>query len=325
MANRHLAARSFIQRQLLSLRTSHIVLAALLCCAWGASSSPVFAAEPTKNSVPDQPFVADFYFTEGMPSKPGILVLGGAEGGKPEHLARLFAAQGYPVLSLAYFKTKGTPDYLDMIPLEYFGPAIDWLSRQAHVRSGGIIVVGGSKGAELALLLAAKNPTIKGVIAIAPSSVVWQGIPKDFFPPRSSWSQDGQGIDYVPYDYSKGLPDPSNLLALYTQSLTQAQFATAAAIEVEKINGPILLLCGSDDKLWPSQAMAQAITQRLKEKNFKHSCELVNYPNAGHTLNEFFMIGGTKEGNKEARIDSSARMLGFLAKSIVDPAPAAAP
>ena len=85
-----------------------------------------------------------------------------------------------------------------------------------------------------------------------------------------------------------------------------------AAIEAEKIHGPVLLLSGHDDRLWPSEEMGDAICKRLKGKVFKYKYEHVKYDNAGHTLNEFYMFGGTSEGNRKARIDSNRRMLEFL-------------
>ena len=270
-----------------------------------------YSAEPVRTAVAGHGFVADFYYTDGSPKRLGILVLGGAEGGKPDHLARPLAEKGYPVLSLAYFKMEGTAEYLDMIPLEYFNKPIEWMKNHEKIKRGEIAVVGGSKGAELALLLASREPEIKGVIAFAPSSVVWQGIPKVFWPPRSSWSLNGKSVPFVPYDYSKGF-NPNDLLGLYKQSLTQKERLEKATIEVEKIHGPVLLLSGRDDNMWPSAEMGDMICNRLKEKQFKYKYEHVKYDDAGHTLNEYYMIGGTLEGNKMARIDSTRRMLEFL-------------
>jgi len=277
-----------------------------------ARSNPrLLAATWTSADTTGQPFVANFFSTAGSSPQTGVLVLGGSEGGRPDGLARIFAGKGYPVLSLAYFNTPGTPESLDMIPLEYFTPALKWLSANPKVKNGEIVAVGGSKGAELALLLASRDSRIHGVIAIAPSSVVWQGLPKIFWPPRSSWTANGNPVPYLPYDYSQGV-DTNNLLAMYKLSLAQESAVKSATIEVEKINGPLLLLCGTDDKLWPSPAMADAISSRLKEKGFKNHCDVIKYPDAGHTLNENFMLGGTAEGNKKARIDSTEKMLGFL-------------
>ena len=58
--------------------------------------------------------------------------------------------------------------------------------------------------------------------------------------------------------------------------------------------------------------MAETIVDWLKKNEFPHPFKHVKYENAGHTLNEFFMIGGTREGNEKARIDSRRRIFAFL-------------
>ncbi len=277
-----------------------------------------FGAEPGKSTVTGQPFVADFYYTEGSPKKLGILFLGGSEGGKSVlGVPKFLATQGFPVLCLAYFKAEGLPDTLEMIPLGYFDKAVAWMENNEKIRPDGIVVVGGSKGAELALLLASKHPEIVGVVAIAPSSVVWQGLPKRFWPTppaRSSWSLLGNPVPFVPYKYSLVF-NPLDSLAvykLYQRSLAQKDAVDKATIEVEKIHGPVLLLSGHDDQMWPSEEMGDAICARLKEKGFNYKYEHLKYKDAGHTLSEYSILGGTAEGNKQARIESRSKMLEFL-------------
>ncbi len=262
--------------------------------------------------------VADFYLAKEAAKKTGILLLGGSEGGKPAaQWAKYFAANGYPVLAPAYFKARGLPDTLELIPLEFGDRAIARLKQQAGHSIERIVVVGASKGAELALLLAARNPGIGGVIAISPSSVVWQGLPKSFWPPnpKSSWSVHGEPVAFVPYDLGERFDgaDPLAIFKLYERSLQQAEAVAPATIEVEKIHGPVLLLSGRDDALWPSTKMADAIRERLAARGFAYASEHVSYPDAGHTLDEHYLIGGTPEGNRAAHSASATKMLEFLA------------
>ena len=163
-------------------------------------SAPLFAS----SAVTGQPFVGEFYVPAKGAPRLGVLVLGGSEGGEPGG-AKLLASHGYAALSLAYFKAPGLPDTLELIPLEYCDRAIAWLEANPSVPRGGIVIEGSSKGAELALLLAARHPDVVGVIATSPSAVVWQGISKSFWPkpvPRSSWTVQAQPLPFVPYDYS---------------------------------------------------------------------------------------------------------------------------
>jgi dienelactone hydrolase len=264
-----------------------------------------------KHEVTSDEFVADFYMTPDAPASVAVLLLGGSEGGKSEHRAQALASEGFPVLAVAYFKAEGTPDYLDMVPLEYFDGPIEWLASQKVVLDGKMVVVGSSKGGELALLLASRHPQLAGAIGISPSSVVFQGIPKVFWPPRSSWSDHGKPVPFVPYDYTQPV-DPQELLPLYERTLEQTDAVESAAIPVERINGPVLLLSGIDDTIWPATDMCDDIMTRLRANDFSHQSRHVDYEDAGHTLNEFFMLGGTKEGNRQARVDSHTRIVRFL-------------
>lgn len=256
-------------------------------------------------------FDAEFYPGAGSARRMGVIVLATSEGGIPSRRAQQISEGGFPTLALGYFKTERTPQYLDMIPLEYFDQPIEWLMRNELTDGSGVILMGESKGAELALLLASRKSEVKGVIAFVPSSVVFQGIPEVFWPPRSSWSQQGEPIPFVPYD-SAGVPDPNDILGLYRNSLKQQDAVEAATIPVERINGPILLFSAADDRMWPSVEMCEAIVRRLDESGFGHGHEHITYDAAGHTLIEYFMMGGTEEGNREARLDSAKRTLAFL-------------
>src|SRR5689334_16954723 len=143
----------------MTTRSIQFLVLAAVAVAW----SKLQSAEPIKHSVDDQGLDADVYTTVDSKKKVGVVALGGSEGGKQPHLAKPFADAGYSTMALAYFKTKTTPEDLCEIPLEYFTKAINWMQANEKV-PGGIVVAGGSKGAELALLLGAKHPEIKGVI-----------------------------------------------------------------------------------------------------------------------------------------------------------------
>ena len=307
------------------------VLAVLLSFAWpvwdaarGGEAVPVGEKnmQATGSVVPGVTFDGEFYPPQGSPKKLGVLVLGGSDGGVPSRRARLIAERGYPVLALAYFKTERTPQYLDMIPLEYFDEPIEWLKKNRHMQGGGLVVVGESKGAELALLLASRKPEISGVVAFVPSAVVFQGMPKNFRPPRSSWSHRGEPLPFVPYDF-KNLPDQEDILSIYRNSLKQQEAVRRALIPVGSTRGPILLFSAADDRMWPSAEMSAMIMRTLGEQGFGYPFEHVTYEYAGHTMTEHYMMGGTEEGNRRARIDSAEKMHLFLDKLAAGQPPAA--
>lgn len=272
---------------------------ALLVCLLGLASLPAISQALAP------PLVGKYYPATSQAAPYGVLVLGGAEGGIPTALAGLFAAEGYPVLALAYFKEKTLPAELEQIPLEYVEAAISWLAQQAAPgKPPGVILVGWSKGAELALLLASRDPRVKGVIAISPSSVVWAGILADWHKtPGSSWSWQGQPLPAVPFAAGS---EVTSLPALYTTSLTrQSALADAAAIPLENSSAQVLLLSGSQDKVWPAALMAEQLMSRLREHGYAHTYTHLSYPELGHLLDEKFLSSTGPHA-------SQAAMLAFL-------------
>ena len=178
---------------------------------------------------------------------------------------------GITVLSLAYFGTDGLPPMLATIPLEYFEAAFDWLAEQPEVVPNAYALVGGSKGGELALLLGSRYPQVKAVAAFAPSSVVFQGLVQG--KAASSWTHGGKELAFVSFPLTamfailKGMRS-GNFLDAYKTALRNTKAVANAAISVENINGPVLLISGSHDKMWPSAAMCEQITARLSGAKF---------------------------------------------------------
>jgi uncharacterized protein len=279
----------------------------LFLISWSAMLLITGSCLAQKDSIPD----TRYFPPSGKEKNIAILIIGGSEGGLPLYYdVGKYTSLGYPCFMVGYFGTKNTPDRLEMIPLEYLEKAVETFKSFPEVRDKKIIIQGGSKGGELALLLASIDKNIEGVIAAVPSSVVWQGIGGK---PVSSWSYKGQPVPFVPYapfDYSKIVN--SQYVELYKLSLEQKDAVNLAAIHVENIKGPVLLLSGEDDSMWPSTQMAEMIIQRLKEHNFPFRYRHYDYKDAGHTLNENNMMGGTSDGNKKARIDSEQRVMEFL-------------
>lgn len=251
-----------------------------------------------------------------------LLILGGSEGGTAgvRRLAAPFAAQGYAVLALSYFGAEGLPQNLDQVPLEYFATGLRWLAARAEVDSTRIGVFGISKGGEAALLVASRNPQIRATVAGVPSNVAWQGIIRPAWDNRSSWSERGRPLPYLSYDFSHGF---SSILALYQGALATGAQHPDAEIPVERINGPVLLLSGRDDRLWPSSAMSDAVVERLRAHHFRFPVEHLAFADAGHgaasppamghsSQGPDSFVGGTEAGNAAARAESWRATLCFF-------------
>ena len=224
---------------------------------------------------------------------PGVLALGGSDGGIPTYLLRLLAAEQCACLALAYHSTPKTQPNLIEVPLERIERALRWLRDHPRVaaRDGRVAVVGASKGAELALVLAATFPELIGpVVAYTPSSVVWAGI--DFSagpeaPPRSSWSRAGKPLEFVtfppgaaPAHTERGL----SLTPLHESALDGVTADDAAMIPIERATGPVLLISGGDDRMWPASRMSRMLVDRARRFGRANLVRHLDFPEAGHAL-----------------------------------------
>lgn len=109
---------------------------------------------PITVEVSDAGVVGTFTVPDGPGPHPGVVALSGSGGGIPSWWGDLLAPHGVAVLAAAYFGVDPLPSALCEIPVETVPAAGEWLRRQPQIRSGRIGLVGGSKGAELALLAA---------------------------------------------------------------------------------------------------------------------------------------------------------------------------
>jgi acetyl esterase/lipase len=243
-----------------------------------------------------------FTRADGDRSLRGVLALGGSDGGVPMYWARLLAQERFASLALAYFNTPNTQPALTELPLERLERALRWLREQPGVATsdGRVGVLGVSKGAELALLLAVTFPDLVGpVVAYTPSSVVWQGI--DFRAQRppllSSWSFRGRPLPFVRYPEGVGPAHSErgmSLLPIYDRGLDGIA-DEAAVIAVERAVGPVLLVSGGDDRMWPAERMCQMLVDRMRANGRECDVQHLNFPAAGHVLFPYDAAGGAPQ------------------------------
>jgi len=277
---------------------------------------------------------------------PLVVVLSGSGGGFDLDKAALLARHGFAAFALAYFGPPPLPTWLHHIPLEYFEAAFRWLDAQPEVDAQRLGLLAVSRGAELALLLGSRFSQIRAVVAYAPSSVVWAAGGRDKqngeVPP--SWTQGGAAIPFVPlplrqFIFRSAIPvallkRPVMFRELFRAGLRNSKAVAAAAIPVEQIRGPLMLISSGDDHLWPAEDMSEAIVARLKRNRFSHCVEHLHYPDAGHMLrypflpttprdsrnphlrNARYSFGGTASADAEAQLESWRRSIAFIKTSL---------
>ena len=268
---------------------------------------------------------------------PGVLVLGGSEGGVRELDAALLAGHGFAALAPAYFGLPGVPDDLVEIPLEHLGAALEWLGS----RTGALGVVGGSRGGELALLVGATFPQVKAVVSVTGSGVVTQCIGpgtrllQKLEHEAASWTWQGRPLPYLPYSIPdelrarvvSGEPVPLRLAFDFEDGIPED-----VEIPVERIDGGVLLLSPGQDESWPSVDLSEVAWRRLTGLGHGHRHERVVYPEAGHLIagpphrpttqlvvpgpGVTFSTGGTPAATAAARADAWRRTVEFLSDQL---------
>lgn len=136
-------------------------------------------------------WAAVVYYPSSQKQLPAIIGLGGSEGGLSfsHDAAKLMVQEGFVVMRFGYFKFSDVTkkQTLREIRIETVIEAIDWLKENPSIDSTKIALLGISKGAELALLVASKTKSVKAVAAHVPSHVVWYGLGKRKDMKKSSW------------------------------------------------------------------------------------------------------------------------------------------
>lgn len=297
--------------------------------------------------VNDAGLVGFYCAKQGAAPSGAVVTFGGSEGGLAtgKAHARYFASLGHPSLGLAYFGASGVPPTLSEIPLEYFETAFGWVEAQPGVEKGKLAVVGASRGGELALLLGASFPEVTAVVAELPSGLVWPGITEGGAL-GPAWTLGGAPLAYLSGAGSeKKITEPDGVVAFSDRDAFVASIAAAtpaeidaATIHVERTRGPILLLAGASDDLWPSCDLAKVATDRLAASGHDAAFgdALVCYPDAGHNVDSFTVsvpttsamhtqqpvdgrylaLGGTPAGIAHAARDADGRIRAFLAATL---------
>lgn len=217
------------------------------------------------------------YVGDGV-NQPLIVGLGGSEGGNAwtsdywKKTRDQFIEKGYAFLAIGYFGAKGTPDKLEKIAIEDVHYAIEVAKKNKKINKENIAIIGGSRGADLALLLGSYYDDIKGVVAIVASNVTFAGNTNHFT--TSTWTYQNKELPFVPVN-DEAVPYlmKNDLRGTFEAMLQDSIAEEKALIKIEKINGPILLISATKDEVSPSTPMAEKMITILKTYNFKHKYE----------------------------------------------------
>lgn len=224
------------------------------------------------------------------PARGAVLSLTGSGGGVENSWAPLLASHGIPVLSAATFAWPGRPELMQNIDLAYFEQAALWMRQHFGVQR--IAVQGGSRGGELTLVLAAYRPDLFcGGVAMVPFHNVVAGFDHlRNVHEQPSWVLDGEPLPYA--DVRVTLSGPEAVHTLdgiavtpdYQRDAASADADARCGIPVERCSGPLLLLSGREDAMWPSAYGGDRVIDRLRRHGLADRAEHLAFENVGHYL-----------------------------------------
>jgi pimeloyl-ACP methyl ester carboxylesterase len=239
-------------------------------------SATTFYAQETLSTKNTE---AVLYLGEGE-NQALIVGLGGSEGGNAwtsdywKKTRDQFLEKGYAFLAIGYFNAKETPKLLEKIALEDVHNAIVKATENKRVDAARIAIVGGSRGGDLALLIASYYDDIDCVVGLVASHAVFPGNTNHFT--TSTWTYNNVELPFIPVNEA-AVPFlmKRDLRGTFTAMLQDTVAEQKALIKVENIQAPILLISATEDEIAPTTPMCNKMMSRLKQHNFKYYTEHV--------------------------------------------------
>lgn len=282
----------------------------------GMSSDKSSYATSERVTAIEGEYLNGFHFRPEEKTHRGVVVVyGGSEGSPDYERASSLADDGYEVLSLFFFGQPNQAPALANVPLEQFDEVIDYINDNAD-GDGPVTVIGASKGAEFAELLAAHGYPVDNIVAFAPADHSYSGLDFSSSADQPSFTDRGEEVGYASFretSISAGVKLAGDMATGYPVSY-RATYESAAAnagddarIDLRHFGGNVLLFGGEDDQMWQSADAARALAEQ------GGNIEAHVYPDAGHA---FFpnadelpngwqiMFGGTADGNRAAHDDA---------------------
>jgi len=211
-------------------------------------------------------------------NQPLIVGLGGSEGGNAwtsdywKKTRDQFIENGYAFLAIGYFGAKGTPDILNKIAIEDVYNAIKIATKNKKINKKKIAIIGGSRGADLALLLGSYYKDIDCVVSIVGSNAVFPGHTTHFT--TSCFTYENKELPFVPVN-EEAVPFlmKRDLRGTFEAMLKDTIAVEKVTIKIENIKGAVFLLSATKDEICPSTPMAETMITRFKNNNFKYHYE----------------------------------------------------
>lgn len=309
-----------------------------------------FITDGVTRTVLSGDFEGHLYTPKGTGPWPTVVLLNGSDGGFFDHRAALYASVGIQTLTLAYFNADHLSPWISETELDYFASAFDYLHAQGTALNDRVLVSGQSRGGELTLLLASLFPDkIFGAAAYTPGAFVHSAQTSkapdaDWKDP--AWLLHGEPLPNLFHDnpYVEGNPflhdvpryeDHNSRNTVFIDAQRSVDHVQRARIPVERIAGPVLLVSGTNDKVWPASFASRYVANQLTEAHHPYEVTHLDYVGAGHSIGlptiprvltaahpvsgTVSYSGGTALGNALASNDSFGKTVDFIYRAALTP------
>ncbi|XP_022109427.1 acyl-coenzyme A amino acid N-acyltransferase 2-like [Acanthaster planci] len=252
---------------------------------------------------------------------PGVIDMFGI-GGLVEFRAAMLASHGLACFALPHSSYEDLPLTNEVIHLEYFKEAIDWLSDQPFVKPGGVSMVGTSRGAQYALATASHFPEkLRAVVVIS-------GLHAHSLFPCALNGEHQPFVELLPTNIEPSLKfEGAKVVFAPHKEMYKVTGEHAAIFKLENARQcQFLFIAGEADDMYDSCFSAREAATRLS----RHGCsnyQILSYPDAGHLIEvpyapsaSVFSLpgygvivnGGSTAGNAKAMEDSWRKTVRFL-------------
>ena len=273
-------------------------------------------------------YLNGFHFlpAEGAEARRGVVVVYGGSEGSPDYArAETLAQDGYEVLSLYFFGQDNQRPTLAEVPLEQFDEVTDYI-REHVADPSPVTVMGTSKGAEFAALLAANGFAVDNLVGFVPAHFSYSGLDFSSGQDLPSFTLRGEAVPFASSWQSgvlTGLKMFGRMIAAYPASYRPTYEGAAgsagddARIDLGGFDGNAVFFGAGDDQMWQSDVAARALAEQSPR------AEAHVYDDAGHIFFEDseaqengwqIMFGGTQEANRRAHDESWQVLRERLAK-----------
>ncbi|XP_074053713.1 bile acid-CoA:amino acid N-acyltransferase [Macrotis lagotis] len=205
---------------------------------------------------------------------PGVIDLFGGIGGLTEFRASLLASRGFATLALAYFAYEDLPSELNVVDIEYFEEAVNFLLGHPKVLGPSIGVVSVSQGAQIGLAMSVYLKQVAATVCI-------NGF---FFAAGCMIKYRNENIHPIKVVLERLRINDLGLLEASSAFENPREEANKhCLLPIERAHGHILFIVGEKDGNINSKSYAEQMIEQLRRYG-KSNGTLLSYPGAGHLI-----------------------------------------